>query len=336
MVARAPLPAGQQRRAGPRAHRALHARLVLHEGGRCARRRRDRRAGVADGRVTSTCRTPRSATFKDANAHVEATLKGREAAGHVTASVADIGSIDVQSSSVQIGDGQRCCRCRPGGAPGAPWTLKAHVDLPKLIAQLPPGTPPVPDAERRPRPDRPDRPRLDERRESRRGRRLDGDDAGLSSRAAPGRAPGGSTGSTPRCTSRSTARPGATALEAGVHDAKGPIVEIDAKSSASPTRPVFERRRAGSRRSARCRSTRACRSPSDRSTRSLPPSAWATCTGERTRTSSGTAPSRRRRSRLDASIQREAGNASASVLPFDLACHGALRRRERRARPCRE
>ncbi len=95
--------------------------------------------GAADGHVAVDVSHAALATFKDANAHVEATLHGRVAAGRVTASVADIGSIDVQSPSVHIGEG--------GLLSAAAWrrswgsaTMNAHVDLPKLMAELPAGT----------------------------------------------------------------------------------------------------------------------------------------------------------------------------------------------------
>ncbi len=95
--------------------------------------------GSADGRVTFDVSHAAFATFKDANAHVEATLHGRQAAGRVTASVADIGSIDVQSPSVHLGDG--------GLLSASTWrrswgsvTMNARVDLPKLMAVVPAGT----------------------------------------------------------------------------------------------------------------------------------------------------------------------------------------------------
>ncbi len=96
-------------------------------------------AGVADGHVALDVAHAAFATFKDANAHVEATLQGRDAAGRVTASVSDIGSIDVQSPSVHVGAGSLLSLSSWRRSWGAA-TMNVHVDLPKLVAELPPAT----------------------------------------------------------------------------------------------------------------------------------------------------------------------------------------------------
>jgi translocation and assembly module TamB len=95
-------------------------------------------AGVAEGRVAIDVSHAAFASFKDATAHVQATLHGREAAGTVTASVPEIGSIEVQSSSVQVGASGLLSMSSWRRAWGA-LDIKAIVDLPKLAARLPPG-----------------------------------------------------------------------------------------------------------------------------------------------------------------------------------------------------
>ena len=101
-------------------------------------------AGVADGRVALDVSHATFGTFKDANAHVEATLHGRDAAGRVTGSVSDIGSVDVQSPSVHVGAGDLLSLSSWRRSWGAA-TMNVHVDLPKLVAELPPGTVPFRD-----------------------------------------------------------------------------------------------------------------------------------------------------------------------------------------------
>jgi translocation and assembly module TamB len=94
-------------------------------------------AGVADGRVALDVSHAAFATFKDANAHVEATLHGRQAAGRVTLGVSNIGSIDIQSPTVHVGEGNILSAASWRRSWGAA-TMNVHVDLPKLVAELPP------------------------------------------------------------------------------------------------------------------------------------------------------------------------------------------------------
>ena len=96
----------------------------------------------AEGHITLDLSQGTIAGWKDAQAHVDATLDGLHATGHVTASVGGIGTVDVSSSSLQIG--------AAGPLAASSWRtawgevdLAAHVDLAKLSAQLPKGTIPL-------------------------------------------------------------------------------------------------------------------------------------------------------------------------------------------------
>ncbi|MGD0525142.1 MAG: translocation/assembly module TamB domain-containing protein [Polyangiaceae bacterium] len=94
---------------------------------------------TAEGRVSLDLSQGSLGGWKDAKAHVEATLDGLRAAGHATGSVGGIGSFDVSSTSLEIGPG--------GPLEGSAWRtafgevdLAGQVDLARLSAQLPKGT----------------------------------------------------------------------------------------------------------------------------------------------------------------------------------------------------
>jgi translocation and assembly module TamB len=100
------------------------------------------RAKSATGHVALDLSQGTFRGWKDAQAHVDATLDGLHATGHVTASVGGIGTVDVSSSSLQIG--------AAGPLEASAWRtawgevdLTAHVDLAKLSAELPKGTLPL-------------------------------------------------------------------------------------------------------------------------------------------------------------------------------------------------
>ncbi len=100
------------------------------------------RARAATGRITLDLTQGTFAGWKDAKAHVDATLEGLRAAGRVTGSVGEVGSFDVSSSSLEIGPA--------GPLAASAWRtawgevdLTAHVDLARLSAQLPKGTIPL-------------------------------------------------------------------------------------------------------------------------------------------------------------------------------------------------
>ena len=81
-------------------------------------------------------------TWNDGQAHVDVELDDRRISGHATASLGDVGALDIQSTDLQI-----------GGADALEWSswkrawgkvdATIHVDLAKLAAQLPAGTLPI-------------------------------------------------------------------------------------------------------------------------------------------------------------------------------------------------
>jgi translocation and assembly module TamB len=276
--------------------------------------------GVADGRVDFDLSHASFGEFKDANARVAATLKGREAAGHVTASVADIGSIDVQSSSVQIGD-------QGGPLSMAAWRrawgvidAKAHVDLPKLMAQLPADMLPVRlvggviDLTARVQRDSMNdaSPAVDVQLAT----------AGLDLAGGTGPAAWRVDGLDPTLHVTVDGDTGATALEAGIHDAKGPIVAIDAKSTAVPYGLVFSSGE-GLGPALRAMPFDAHVSIAERPLESLP--AALGLGGVHGKVHGGVdwrGEVATPKITLEASIQREPGDVSGSVLPFDIAVTG--------------
>jgi len=82
------------------------------------------------------------AGWRGAKAHVEATLEGRRASGHATASLGDLGSIDMQSSSIELG-GADPLTVSSWRRTWGRVDFGAHVDLAKLVAQLPAGALPL-------------------------------------------------------------------------------------------------------------------------------------------------------------------------------------------------
>jgi translocation and assembly module TamB len=271
--------------------------------------------GVAEGRVDFDLSHASFGAFKDANAHVEATLKGRQAAGHVTASVADIGSIDVQSSSVQVGEAGALSRSSWRRAWGA-VDAKAHVDLPKLIAQLPSGTVPIRIA----------RGVFDLTARIDRDSMNDASPAIDLTAATTGLLLGGGAGSSvwridgldPTLHVTVDGDTGATALEVGVHDAKGPLATVVATSSAVP----YDRIASGDGLldALRAMPFEARLTVPERSLESLPA---ALGLGDIHGTAGANVEWKGAAAMptiaADASIKREAHDNSASVLPFDLA-----------------
>jgi translocation and assembly module TamB len=275
--------------------------------------------GVADGRVDFDVSHASFGEFKDANARVEATLKGREAAGHITASVADIGSIDVQSSSVQIGD-------QGGTLSMAAWRrawgvvdAKAHVDLPKLMAQLPPDALPIRlvggAIDLTARVDR------DSMNDASPGVDVEVATTGLQLAGGAGATAWRIDGLDPTLHVTVDGDTGATVLEAGVHDAKGPIAAIDAKSTAVPYALVSSGE--GLASALRAMPFDAHASISERPIESLPVALGLA--GVHGMVHAGidwhgavTTPT----IAADASIKREPGDVSGSVLPFDIVVTG--------------
>lgn len=96
----------------------------------------------AEGRVVLDLTQGSFAGWNGASVQLDAALDDRHASGHLAAKVADVGSVDVRSSSIEIG--------REGPLAGSAWRTAwgavdatAHVDLGKLAAHLPKGTLPA-------------------------------------------------------------------------------------------------------------------------------------------------------------------------------------------------
>jgi translocation and assembly module TamB len=96
-------------------------------------------ANGAQGRIQIDLHDGKLGKISGVEAHAAATLDGRRIAGSVTASMADVGSVDVRSTSLAI-----------GGSDAPSWSywkrawgaadVTARLDLAKLAARLPAGT----------------------------------------------------------------------------------------------------------------------------------------------------------------------------------------------------
>ena len=271
--------------------------------------------GVADGRIDLDVSHASFGAFKDANAHVQATLEGRQAAGHVTASVADIGSIDVQSSSIQVGEAGALSRSSWRRAWGV-VDAKAHVDLPKLIAQLPPGAVPIRVASGV----------FDLTARIDRDSMNDASPAVDVTAATTGLHVGGGAGASlwrvdgldPTLHVTVNGDTGATAVEVGVHDASGPLATLDATSSAVP----YDRIASGDGllEALRAMPFDAHLAVPERSLESLPAAlglgdVHGTARADVEWKGAAQMPT----ITANASVKREAHDNSASVLPFDLS-----------------
>jgi translocation and assembly module TamB len=94
------------------------------------------RAGSARGRLAMNLRHAAFAGVDDASAEVDAVLDGRHAAGHATARVEDIGTLELHSSTIDVGSGPLLT--------ASPWRrtwgavqFDAHLDLARLAAKIP-------------------------------------------------------------------------------------------------------------------------------------------------------------------------------------------------------
>jgi translocation and assembly module TamB len=192
--------------------------------------------GVADGKVDVDVSRASFAGFDDTSAHVEATLHGRQAVGHGTVRVADIGSVDVQSRSVEVGAGGPLSAAAWRRAWGAIDVL-AHVDLPKLMAHVPAGV----------LPGRLIAGTLDATARVERDSSGDTTPAVDATASTSGLRLTGGTGITgwhlegldPRVHVVVDGETGATAVEAEINDAKGSLVTVDAASRAVPFAVLF-------------------------------------------------------------------------------------------------
>jgi translocation and assembly module TamB len=96
----------------------------------------------ARGRIVLDLSQGSYATWTGASAHVDAALDDRHASGHVTASLEGLGSLDVRSSSLEIGPAGPLVPSSWRTAWGA-IDAHGHVDLARLAQRLPKGTLPV-------------------------------------------------------------------------------------------------------------------------------------------------------------------------------------------------
>ena len=193
-------------------------------------------ASTGDGRVAIDVSKGAFADLNDVEAHVELTLHGRQAAGVVTARVADIGSLDVRSTSLEIGQAGALSLSSWRSAWGA-VVVKAQVVLPKLIAVLPSGSSPfkqvggVLDVTAR------------VGRESSEDTTPDVDataaTSGLVLSGGEGAGAWRLDGVDPTIHLTVDDDTGATALVASIRDAVGPIVEMSATSATVPYGKIF-------------------------------------------------------------------------------------------------
>ena len=90
----------------------------------------------ADGHIVVDLTQGSIAGWQGASAHLDAALAGRRASGHLNAKVADIGSVEMSTRSLELGAGDPLEASSWRSAWGAA-DVAAHVDLAKLQAHLP-------------------------------------------------------------------------------------------------------------------------------------------------------------------------------------------------------
>jgi translocation and assembly module TamB len=98
--------------------------------------------GRATGRLVADVAKVPVTRLGEANAHVDARLDGRHASGKATASVADVGTLTLESSSIEVGGSGPLSLSSWKRAWGA-IDVTTHVDLAALAARLPPDRLPV-------------------------------------------------------------------------------------------------------------------------------------------------------------------------------------------------
>jgi translocation and assembly module TamB len=191
--------------------------------------------GAAEGRVTFDSKDASLAGFEHADAHVEATLEGKKAAGHVTAQVPDVGSIDVQSSSIQVGPAGPLHLSSWRRAWGV-IDAKAHLDLAHLYTHVPEHSLPfsrvggVVDAAVRIDRDSPE--------DESPGVEATVATTGLLLGGGEGPSAWRLEGIDPKLHASVDSESGATQVDLDVHDATGTILDVGAQSSAVPYGPL--------------------------------------------------------------------------------------------------
>jgi translocation and assembly module TamB len=194
-------------------------------------------ARAADGRVAVDVTKGAFAGLHEVDAHVEVTLHGHQAAGVVTARVADIGSLDVRSTSVQVGEAGPLSLSSWRRAWGA-IVVNAHVDLPKLVAVLPRGSLPFSQVEGVF--DVTARVARDSSQDTTPGFEGTASTTGLVLGGGAGPGAWRLEGVDPTLHVTVDDDTGATSVVASLRDAVGPIVEVTAESNAVPYGKIFE------------------------------------------------------------------------------------------------
>ncbi|HEY3818707.1 MAG TPA: translocation/assembly module TamB domain-containing protein [Polyangiaceae bacterium] len=192
------------------------------------------RSRAAEGHVTIDLTQGTFGSWKDATAHVEATLDGLHAAGHATGGIGGVGTFDVSSTSLQIG--------AAGPLEGSAWRtawgevdLAAHVDLAKLYAQLPKGA--LPFGNLAGTVDVKGRVERDSASDTTPEVDLTAATSGLAVVGSP--RPWRLEGIGATVHAHVDGRTGATAVDATLADAGGPLVALQASSQAVPYGRLF-------------------------------------------------------------------------------------------------
>jgi translocation and assembly module TamB len=107
----------------------MHGKLALDVDASIGR-------GSARGRIAVDLQHAAFSGIGDASAQIEAAVDGRRASGHATARIEDIGTIELHSTSVNVGDGALLTASPWRNAWGA-VEFDARVDLARLVARLP-------------------------------------------------------------------------------------------------------------------------------------------------------------------------------------------------------
>jgi translocation and assembly module TamB len=208
---------------------------VEHVGGRVAL---DVDATVrpksAEGHVVLDLTQGSFGGWTDANAHVDAKLEDRRASGQVSAKLGDVGSIDVKSSSIEIGPAGPLVANSWRTAWGA-VDATAHLDLGKLAAHLPKGT--LPAARVSGALDVQARAARDSATDATPDVDVTARTEGLSLTGAP--IPWRIDGLGVATHTHVDGHNGTTTFDASITDATGPLVALNASSSAVPYAKIF-------------------------------------------------------------------------------------------------
>jgi translocation and assembly module TamB len=190
--------------------------------------------GRATGRFVADVTKVPVPHLGDATAHVDAELDGRHASGKATASVADVGTIAIESSSIEVGGGGPLALTSWKRAWGA-VDVTTHVDLAAVAARLPPDTLPV--AHVSGTLDATTHVERDSESDDTPDVSLDAHTTGLALDGAAGKWNLRGTDLVARA--RADGRTGETHVDADVHDGTGPLVSLRASSKHFPYGQLF-------------------------------------------------------------------------------------------------